>query len=159
MSNQKCIPHVYIMHVNPPHSLHIHFSRNSKIIMASNNWILPRFADNYVREKYTDRREYYADLRREWEYRYNESNTLHSDLVVLGAPLPDHVSLTMLRSNVVNYEEVVKQIRKENNLMLPRRCRYYMLQLTEEMATATQREFTPNERNNVLSYDEYLSDG
>ena len=80
MSNQKCIPHVYIMHVNPPHSLHIHFSRNSKIIMASNNWIFPRFADNYVREKYTDRREYYAGLRREWEYRYNESNTLHTIL-------------------------------------------------------------------------------
>jgi hypothetical protein len=144
MSNQKCIPHVYIMHVNPPHSLHIHFSRNSEITMASNNWILPRFADNYVREKYTDRREYYAGLRREWEYRYNESNTLHSDLVILGAPLLDRVSLTMLRSNVVNYEKVVKQIRKENNLMLLRRCRYYMLQLTEEMAIATQRELTPN---------------
>jgi hypothetical protein len=127
--------------------------------MASNNWILPRFADNYVREKYTDRREYYAGLRCEWEYRYNESNTLYTDLVVLGAPLPDHVSLTMPRSNVVNYEKVVKQIRKENNLMLLRRCRYYMLQLAEEMATATQRELTPNERNNVLSYEEYLSDG
>ena len=65
----------------------------------------------------------------------------------------------MPRSNVVNYEKVVKQIRKENNLMLLRRCRYYMLQLAEEMATATQRELTPNERNNVLSYEEYLSDG
>uniref|UniRef100_A0A2N9GHS8 Aminotransferase-like plant mobile domain-containing protein n=1 Tax=Fagus sylvatica TaxID=28930 RepID=A0A2N9GHS8_FAGSY len=136
-----------------------HGVRNSGITMASNNWILPRFADNYVREKYTDRREYYAGLRREWEYRYNESNTLYTDLVVLGAPLPDRVSLTMPRSNVVNYEKVVKQIRKENNLMLLRRCRYYMLQLAEEMATATQRELTPNERNNVLSYEEYLSDG
>ena len=65
----------------------------------------------------------------------------------------------MPRSNVVDYEKVVKQIRKENNLMLLRRCRYYMLQLAGEMATATQRELTPNERNNVLSYDEYLSDG
>ena len=105
--------------------------------MASNNWILPRFADNYVREKYTDRREYYAGLRREWEYRYNESNTLHTDLVVLGAPLPDRVSLTMPRSNVVDYEKVMKQILKENNLMLLCRCHYYMLKLAEEMATAT----------------------
>jgi hypothetical protein len=60
---------------------------------------------------------------------------------------------------VVDYEKVVKQIRKENNLMLLHYCRYYMLQLAEEMATATQKELTPNERNNVLSYDEYLSDG
>jgi hypothetical protein len=64
----------------------------------------------------------------------------------------------MPRSNVVNYEKVVKQIRKENNLLLLRRCRYYMLQLAKEMATATQRELTPNESNNVLSYEEYLSD-
>jgi uncharacterized protein (UPF0216 family) len=60
---------------------------------------------------------------------------------------------------VVNYEKVMKQIRKEKNLMLLRLCRYYMLQLTKEMATATQKEFIPNERNNVLSYEEYLSDG
>jgi hypothetical protein len=64
----------------------------------------------------------------------------------------------MPRSNVVNYEKVVKQIRKENNLLLLRRCRYYMLQLAKEMATATQRELTPNESNNVLGYEEYLSD-
>uniref|UniRef100_A0A2N9HYF3 Aminotransferase-like plant mobile domain-containing protein n=2 Tax=Fagus sylvatica TaxID=28930 RepID=A0A2N9HYF3_FAGSY len=148
--NQTC-SHIKLSYLRRP------FGKG--ITMASNNWILPRFADNYVREKYTDRREYYAGLRREWEYRYNESNTLYTDLVVLGAPLPDRVSLTMPRSNVVNYEKVVKQIRKENNLMLLRRCRYYMLQLAEEMATATQRELTPNERNNVLSYEEYLSDG
>ena len=80
-------------------------------------------------------------------------------LVVLGAPLPDHVSLTMPRSNVINYEKVVKQIRKENNLMLLRCCRYYILQLAKKMATATKRELTPNEHNNVLSYEEYLSDG
>ena len=127
MSDQKCILHVYIMHVNPSHSLHIHFSRNSEIAMVSNNWILPHFADNYVREKYIDRREYYTSLRREWEYSYNKSNTLHTDLVVLGAPLSDRVSLTMPRNNVINYEKVMKQIRKENNLMLLHLCRYYML--------------------------------
>ena len=159
MLDQKCIPHVYIMHVNPPHSLHLHFTRNSEITMVSNNCILPRFADNYVREKYTDRREYYAGLRRDWAYRYNESNTLHTNLVVLEALLLDHVSLTMSRSNVVDYEKVVKQICKENNFMLLRHSRYYMLQLVEKMTTATQRELTPNERNNVLSYEKYLSDG
>ena len=127
MSDQKCILHVYIMHVNPSHFLHIHFSRNSEIAMVSNNWILPHFADNYVREKYIDRREYYTSLRHEWEYSYNKSNTLHTDLVVLGAPLPDRVSLTMPRNNVINYEKVMKQIRKENNLMLLHLCRYYML--------------------------------
>ena len=64
----------------------------------------------------------------------------------------------MPRSNVVDYEKVVKQIRKENNLLLLRRCRYYMLQLAKEMVIATQRELTPNESNNMLSYEEYLSD-
>ena len=125
MSDQKCIPHVYIMHVNFPHSLHIHFSRNSEITMVSNNWILHRFADNYVREKYTNIREYYTSLRREWEYRYNESNTLHTNLVVLEALLLDRVSLTMSRSNVVDYEKVVKQICKENNL-----CYYVIVVIT-----------------------------
>ena len=79
-------------------------------------------------------------------------------LLVLGASFPDRVSLTMPRSNVVDYEKVVKQIRKENNLLLLRRCRYYMLQLAKEMVIATQRELTPNESNNMLSYEEYLSD-
>ena len=127
--------------------------------MAINNWILPHFADNYEREKYTDKREYYAGLRREWEYRYNESNALHNDLIALRAPLVDRVSLTMPRRNMVDYKYVVKKIRKENNLMLLRRCRYYILKLAEEMATATQRELTDDERNNVLNYESYLSDG
>ncbi len=60
---------------------------------------------------------------------------------------------------MVDYKYVVKKIRKENNLMLLRRCRYYMLKLAEEMATATQRELTDDERNNVLNYESYLSDG
>ena len=65
----------------------------------------------------------------------------------------------MLRNNVADYEKVVRQIRKENNFMLLDHCWYYMLQLAEEMATATQKELIPNKRNNVLSYDEYLSEG
>ena len=136
-----------------------HFFPHSLLTMARNNWILPRFTDNYEMEKYTDKREYYAGLRREWEYRYNESNALHNDLIALGAPLLDRVSLTMPRRNMVDYKYVVKKNRKENNLMLLRRCRYYILKLAEEMATATQRELTDDERNNVLNYESYLSDG
>ena len=127
--------------------------------MARNNWILPRFADNYEREKYTNKREYYAGLRHEWEYRYNKSNALHNDLIALGAPLVDRVSLTMPRRNMVDYKYVVKKIHKENNLMLLRRCRYYMLKLAEETATTTQKELTDDGRNNVLNYESYLSDG
>ena len=32
-----------------------------------------------------------------------------------------------------------------------------MLQLTEELATATNKQLTPAERNNVLNYKDYLS--
>ena len=127
--------------------------------MARNNWILPHFADNYERKKYTNKREYYAGLRCEWEYRYNESNALHNDLITLGAPWLDRISLTMPRRNIVDYKYVVKKIRKENNLMLLRHCRYYMLKLVEEMATATQRELIDDKRNDVLNYESYLSDG
>ena len=42
--------------------------------------------------------------------------------------------------------------------MLLRRCRYHMLQLAEELATATNRQLTPAERNNVLNYEDYLSE-
>ena len=42
--------------------------------------------------------------------------------------------------------------------MLLRRCQYHLLQLAEEMATTTHRQLTEHERNNVLSYEMYLSD-
>ena len=125
---------------------------------GKNNWILPHFADNYEREKYTEKGEYYAGLRHEWEYHYNESNALYNDLDA-GAPLLDRVSLTMPRRNMVDYKYVVKKIHKENNLMLLRRCRYYTLKLAKEMAIATQRELIDDERNNVLNYELYLFDG
>nr|POE71207.1 hypothetical protein CFP56_29039 [Quercus suber] len=58
--------------------------------MSMRNWMLPRFPDNYKRERDSDEREYYAGLRREWDFRVNESNALHDDLVRLGVPLVDH---------------------------------------------------------------------
>ena len=50
---------------------------------------VPHFLNNYKRERDNDEREYYARQRREWEYRMNESNSLHNDLLLLGVPLVD----------------------------------------------------------------------
>ena len=96
---------------------------------------------------------------REWDFRVNESNVLHDDLLRLEAPLVDHSSLTLPRQNMHQYEHAVTKIKKkENNLMILRRSRYHMLQLVEELATATNRQLTPAERNNVLNYEDYLSE-
>ena len=65
--------------------------------MSIRNWLLPRFPDNYRREKDSDEREYYAGLRQEWDFVINESNVLHNDLVLLRVPMVDRISLTMLR--------------------------------------------------------------
>ena len=122
------------------------------------NWILPRFPDNYRTKRDSDEREYYAELWQEWDFRVNESNTLHDDLVQLEAPLIDRVSLTLSRQNMHQYEHAVTEIKKENNLMILRRSRYHMLQLAEELAAATNMQLTPAERNNVLNYEDYLSE-
>ena len=76
------------------------------------NWMLPRFPDNYRRERDSDEKEYYAGLRREWDFRVNESNALHDDLMQLGAPLVDHVSFTLSRRNMHQYECAVTTINK-----------------------------------------------
>ena len=82
------------------------------------NWMLPRFLDNYRRERDSDEMEYYAGLRREWDFRVNESNALHDDLMRLGKPLVDRVSLTLSWRNIHQYKHVVTTIKKkENNLM------------------------------------------
>ena len=122
------------------------------------NWILPRFPDNYRTKRDSDEREYYAELWQEWDFRVNESNTLHDDLVQLEAPLVDCVLLTLSRQNIHQYERAVTKIKKENNLMILCRSRYHMLQLAEELAAATNRQLTPTERNNVLNYEDYLSE-
>nr|POF09518.1 hypothetical protein CFP56_16428 [Quercus suber] len=122
------------------------------------NWMLPRFPDNYRRERDSNETEYYAGLRREWDFRVNESNALHDDLVRLGAPLVDRTSLTLPRRNMHQYERAVTKIKKENNLMILHRSRYHMLQLAKELADATNRQLTPVERNNILNYEDYLSE-
>ena len=127
--------------------------------MSMRNWMLPRFPDNYRRERDSNERKYYAELRREWDFRVNESNALHDDLVQLRAPLVDRVSLTLSRQNMHQYERAVtkKKKKRENNLMILRRSKYHMLQLVKELAAATNRQLTPTERNNVLNYEDYLS--
>ena len=56
------------------------------------------------------------------------------------------------------YRHAVAKIKKENNRMLLRRCRYHMLQLVEELAAVTNRQLILAECNNVLNYDNYLSE-
>ena len=125
--------------------------------MSMRNWMLPRFLDNYRRERDSDEREYYAELWQEWDFRVNESNALHDDLVRLEAPLIDRSSLTLPWRNMHQYERAVIKIKKkENNLMILRRSRYHMLQLVEELAATTNRQLTLAKRNNVLNYEDYL---
>ena len=109
--------------------------------MSIHNWMLPRFPENYRRERDSDERKYYAGLWREWDFRVNESNALHDDLVQLGVPLVDHVSLTLSGRNMRQYERAVKKIKKKKkiNLMILRRSKYHMLQLAEELTAATNR--------------------
>ena len=120
--------------------------------------MLPHFPDNYRTKRDSDKREYYAKLQWEWDFHMNESNALHNDLMQLEAPLVDHVLLTLSRQNMHQYERAVTKIKKENNLMILRRSRYHMLQLAEELAAATNRQLTPAECNNVLNYEDYLSE-
>ena len=101
--------------------------------------MLPCFPDNYRRERDSDEREYYAELWREWDFRMNESNALHDDLMRLGAPLVDRISHTLPRRNMHQFECAVTKIKKENNLMILRRSRYHMLQPAEELVAATNR--------------------
>ena len=126
--------------------------------MSMCNWMLPRFPNNYRTERDSDERAYYAELQQELDFRVNESNTLHNDLLQLGAPIVERSSLTLPRQNMHQYERAVTKIKKENNFMILRRSRYHMLQLAEELAAATNRQLTPAERNNVLNYEDYPSE-
>ena len=103
------------------------------------NWMLPRFPNNYRRERDSDEREYYVGLRREWDFYVNESNALHDDLVQLEVPLVDCSSLTLPRQNLHQYKRAVTKIKRENNLMILRGSRYHMLQLAKELVVATNR--------------------
>ena len=77
-----------------------HTVQKSHFPMSMCNWMLPRFPNNYRTKRDSDEREYYARLWREWDFRVNESNALHDDLVQLEAPLVDHVSLTLSQRNM-----------------------------------------------------------
>ena len=122
-----------------PYKTSTHTVQKSHFPMSTRNWMLPHFPDNYRTKRDSDEKEYYAGLWREWDFRMNESNALHDDLMQLEAPLVDRVSLTLSRRNIHQYERAVTKIKKENNLMILRRSRYHMLQLAEERATATNR--------------------
>ena len=74
------------------------------------NWMLPRCPNNYKRERDSDEIEYYARLRQEWEFRVNESNALHNNLVQLEAPLVDRISFTLPRRNMHQYKHAVAKI-------------------------------------------------
>ncbi|KAF5934334.1 hypothetical protein HYC85_030505 [Camellia sinensis] len=126
--------------------------RNPKV------WLLPPFMYDYKSEKYSSPKDYYAGIRAEWAFRVTEQEGLYNDLRNFGAPVPHRRSLTMARRNVNDYEKAVSRIKKENNRMLMRRCRHFMLQLATEMAEASNRDLTMVERNNVLNNEKYLSD-
>ena len=89
-----------------------HTNLKSHFPMSMCNWMLPRFPDNYRRERDSDKREYYVRLQREWDFRVNESNALHDDLVRLGAPLINHNSLTLPLQNMHQYEHAVTKKKK-----------------------------------------------
>ncbi|CAL5421671.1 unnamed protein product [Camellia sinensis] len=103
---------------------------------------------DYKSEKYSSPKDYYAGIRAEWAFRVTDQEGLYNDLRNFGAPVPHHRSLTMARRNVSDYEKAVSRIKKENNRMLMRRCRHFMLQLATEMAEASSRDLTMVERNN-----------
>ena len=89
--------------------------------------MLPRVPDNYRRERDSDTREYYAGLRREWDFRMNEFNALHDDLMRLKAPLVNRISLTLPQQNMDQYRSAMAKIKKENNLLLTLGITYYNL--------------------------------
>ena len=142
-----------------PNPSSTHIDLKSHFSMLTRNWILPHFLDNYRRERDSNDGEYCVELWRKWEFRMNESNALHDNLVRLGAPPVDRILFTLPWQNMHQYECLVAKIKKkENYLMLLRRCMYHMLQLAEELAVVTNRQLIPTERNNVLNYEDYLSE-
>lgn len=125
---------------------------------SSRVWILPRFKDPYWKEKKSSPKDYYVGLRQEWKFRVEEQEELVTDLLNMGVRIPHRRSLDMRRENRCDYEAAVSRIKEENNRMLMRRSRYFMLQLATEMAEASGRELTEHERNAALNNDKYKSD-
>ncbi|KAL1831041.1 hypothetical protein ACET3Z_000692 [Daucus carota] len=134
---------------------------------SSRKWLLVERNDDYESLKYSDPREYFAGVRREWAHRLEESDQLRNDLIALGAKLPAPDSLAIYpeyrfqgswgeyRMKVI---AGVEQIREENNRMLLRRCRMYMYQLARDSATASGREMSFEEECALLQNPNYISD-
>ncbi|GFZ16761.1 hypothetical protein Acr_26g0000310 [Actinidia rufa] len=59
----------------------------------------------------------------------------------------------MPRQNMYEHEEAITRIKDENNRMLMRRGRYFMVQLAIEMEEANGRKLTPTARNKVMNQD------
>ena len=137
MNTCPCKTLIYSQIYIYPCKTSIHTDLKSHFPMLMRNWMLPCFPDNYRRERDSDAREYYAGLRREWDFRMNEFNALHDDLMRLEAPLVNRISVTLPQQNMDQYRSAMAKIKKENNLLLLRTCRYHILQLMEELATAT----------------------
>uniref|UniRef100_A0A164T3B7 Uncharacterized protein n=1 Tax=Daucus carota subsp. sativus TaxID=79200 RepID=A0A164T3B7_DAUCS len=123
--------------------------------------------DDYYSLRYTDPKEYFAGVRREWAFRLEESDQLRNDLIGLSAKLPVCDSLAVypalnFNGSWVDYRclviEAVGLIREENNRMLLRRCRFYMLKLAKDSTTASGREMTFEEECQLLQNPHYLSD-
>ena len=123
---------------------------NSPFAIPMHNWLPPHFPDNYRRERDNNEREYYAGLQWEWEYCMNESNSLHNDLLLLGAPLVDRVLLTMPRGDMDQCRWAVTKIWKENNPMFLCRCKYHLLQLAEEHAVTVSSAIRTTCQNEYL---------
>ena len=94
-----------------------HTDLKSHCPIPTSNWMLSRFLDNYRRERDSDAREYYAGLRREWDFCMNESNALHDDLMQLGVPFVDHISLILPRQNMDQYRCAVAKIKKRRTIL------------------------------------------
>ncbi|XP_060178900.1 large ribosomal subunit protein eL22z-like isoform X1 [Lycium barbarum] len=91
----------------------------TKITVTSDNTFSKRI-------KYSDLREYYCGLCREWSLRIAASNRLVRDFENLNASIPTRYSITMPRVGPATCEFAAQRIRKENSRMLARRCRFYI---------------------------------
>ena len=134
---------------------------------SSRNWLLIERNDDYRTLRHTDPREYFAGVRREWAYRREESDRLRNDLIHLGASVPIRDSFAIYPElgegrSWPNYKrqmvKAVLQIRKENNRMLLRRCRYYMYKLALDSVRASGRELSVDEQRHLLQNPNYVSD-
>ena len=113
MNTCPCKTPIYSQIYIYPCKTSTHTDLKSHFPMLMRNWMLPCFLDNNRRERDSDAREYYAGLRREWDFHMNESNILHDDLVQLKVLLVNFISPTLPRQNMDQYQHVVVKIKKK----------------------------------------------